>query len=538
MSNDDHDNQGSKSTPPSRVNHFDKLLATWPQTQPPGGFDQLATKISNRIERGDDGMTFSELSDEKIVASPIGQTPEDGHNSRAFRESDETQMSSEDSSMTTSSDQRQRDRQSLKDLAKLATASNAQLPSTHDLSADDSGMVDLKTVAQLTGLLGADVAKPVTPYAAPPSSGSLAFVRTASVPPAPSTQPLINSRNVASAAAFAPTVPVEAVQPAPVSHTPTLISTRAAELVAPAIAAAAPAVQIAAPIAEPIAYSVVDTSEIQEVRSSKKGVVIVLAALVASAAIAAGGVVFVSKMHKSAPIAQRAPIVETTPVVNTIQAAPAPVAPVVETAPVAAAAAADDLTFAPADPNAALDPASLPLANAKGAKVASAHHAVAAKIPAKAAPIAAVAEAPKAEVKAAEPAPAPEPPKVAAAPAKKGEKGDLTDAMRTAAGPIEAHAAVVESGPAFAAGTVPQKPSQGALTSALGAVLPAARSCLSPDDAVAKATIVFSSVGKVDSVSVHGGPAGKGECIKGALQKAKIQPFMDANYTANITVRP
>ena len=533
----------SHSAPPSRANHFDKLLATWPETEPKGGFDQLATKISNRIARGDDGMTFSELSDEKIVASPIGQTPEDGHNSRAFRASDETQNSSEESSMATSSDQRQRDRQSLKDLAKLATASNAQLPSTHDLSADDSGMVDLKTVAKLSGMLGGDTAKPVTPFAPPPSSGSLAFVRTESVPPAPSTQPLIQqnfaAQNIANAAAFAPTVPVEAVAPVqPVSQTPTLLSKAAPTLAAPI--AAAPAVQIAQPVAAPITleahdvHSVVDTSEIHEVRSSKKGVVIVLAALVASAAIAAGGVVFVGKMHKNAPVAIKAPVVETTPIVNTIQAAPA-AAPVIETTP-APVAAAEDITFAPADPNAALDPSSLPTAGAKGAKVAA--HAVAAKIPAKAAPVAAVAEAPKAEVKAPEPPPAPEPPKVAAAPAKKGEKGDLTDAMRTAAGPIETKAAVVESGPAFAAGTVPQKPSQGALTSSLGSVLPSARSCLSPDDAVAKATIVFSSVGKVDSVSVHGGPAGKGECIKSALLKAKIQPFMDANYTANITVRP
>lgn len=445
--------------------------------------------------------------------------------------------------MTTSSDQRQRDRQSLKDLAKLATSSNAQLPSTNDLSADDSGMVDLKTVARLSGMLGGDVAKPVAPFAPPPSSGSLAFVRTESVPPAPATQPLVATPAPASVQNFAQSIVANAP---PVNHTPTLISQQSpAQHAAIAYAATVPQaayvapIAPAAPIAAPIAIEqetiTVDASEVEEIRSSKKGVVIVLASLVAAAALAAGGALVVNKIHRApVAVAQKAPVVETTPVVNAVKA------PVVETAPIAAAAApeppaAEDLTFAPADPNPALDLSSLPVANAKGAKTAPAK--VAAK-PAKA-EIAKAAEPkpePKIEAKPAEPPPAPEPPKVA----KASGKGDsLTDAMRTAAGPIEtSKAAVVESGPAFAAGSVPQKPSQGALTSALGAVLPSARSCLSPDDAVAKATIVFNSVGKVDSVSVHGGPAGKGECIKTALLKAKIQPFMDPTYTANITVRP
>lgn len=529
-------------------NHFDKLLLEWPNPRPHGGWDQLAAKISDRIERGENGTTFSELSDEKIVASPIGQNRDRGHNSQAFRVDGDTESALEESPMTTSSDQRQRDRQSLKDLAKLATSSNAQLPSTHDLSADDSGMVDLKTVAQLTGMLGGDVAKPVAPFAPPPSSSSLAFVRTESVPPAPSTQPLAATPAPASVQNFAQSIVASAP---PINHTPTLISQQSPEQHAaiayaatvPQPAYTAPAAPVTASSIAPIAIApaehetiTLDASEVEEIRSSKKGIVIVLASLVAAAALAAGGAIFVSKIHH-APVAQKAPVVETTPVVNAVQA------PVVETAPVAAAAivpaapAADDLTFAPADPNPALDLSSLPVANAKGAKTAPvAAKAITAK-PAKAE----IAKAepkpePKVDVKPAEPPPAPEPPKVAKA---SGKPDSLTDAMRTAAGPIEASkAASTESGPAFAAGTVPQKPSQGALTSALGAVLPSARSCLSPDDAVAKATIVFNSVGKVDTVSVHGGPAGKGECIKTALLKAKIQPFMDPNYTANITVRP
>ena len=96
-----------------------------------------------------------------------------------------------------------------------------------------------------------------------------------------------------------------------------------------------------------------------------------------------------------------------------------------------------------------------------------------------------------------------------------------------------------KKGPDFAPGSVPQKPSQGALTGALGAVLPGARACLGPDDPVSRATVVFSSNGSVQSVAVSGGAAGKPSegCIKSALGKAKLQPFAESTYTTTVTVR-
>lgn len=105
--------------------------------------------------------------------------------------------------------------------------------------------------------------------------------------------------------------------------------------------------------------------------------------------------------------------------------------------------------------------------------------------------------------------------------------------------PIQATPAAGNTGPQFAAGTVPQKPSQGAVTGAIGAVLPGARACLGPDDPVSRAAITFTSTGTVQSVSVSGGAAGKPAegCIKGALGKAKVAPFAEPTYTANITVR-
>ena len=48
----------------------------------------------------------------------------------------------------------------------------------------------------------------------------------------------------------------------------------------------------------------------------------------------------------------------------------------------------------------------------------------------------------------------------------------------------------------------------GAVTGALGAVLPQARGCLGPDDPISRAAIVFGSNGTVQSVSVTGAAAG------------------------------
>jgi hypothetical protein len=77
------------------------------------------------------------------------------------------------------------------------------------------------------------------------------------------------------------------------------------------------------------------------------------------------------------------------------------------------------------------------------------------------------------------------------------------------------------------------------VTGALGAVLPAARACLGPDDPISRAVVVFGSSGVVQSVSVSGGAAGKPAeaCIKGALMKAKVAPFAEATYSAPVTIR-
>jgi hypothetical protein len=89
-------------------------------------------------------------------------------------------------------------------------------------------------------------------------------------------------------------------------------------------------------------------------------------------------------------------------------------------------------------------------------------------------------------------------------------------------------------------GTVPLKPSLGAIQGALGTALPAARACLGPDDPISRATVTFRSDGAVASVSVSGGAAGTPaeECIRSALMRARVAPFAQPTFTAPATVRP
>jgi hypothetical protein len=54
------------------------------------------------------------------------------------------------------------------------------------------------------------------------------------------------------------------------------------------------------------------------------------------------------------------------------------------------------------------------------------------------------------------------------------------------------------------------------------------------------ATVVFSSDGKVQSVTVSGPARGTGSeaCIKNALSQARVQPFARDAFSVNVPVRP
>jgi hypothetical protein len=93
--------------------------------------------------------------------------------------------------------------------------------------------------------------------------------------------------------------------------------------------------------------------------------------------------------------------------------------------------------------------------------------------------------------------------------------------------------------PDQAAGSVPLRPSLGAINGAIGTAMPAARACLEADAPVSHASVTFSSDGSVSNVSISGWAAGKPAeaCIRAALSKARVPPFAQPMYTVPATIR-
>lgn len=501
---------------------LDAVLREWPDAEKSAmDWEQMAQRIDERVAQprpSDAGATATYVADEKLLAEPLGQIEGEGHNSAAAVKTVETR-GNKGETMTMPVD-RERDRRSLQDLAKLAGAGGALTPpppsvsssqrgiaapssAPHSVSGvqraaeakkDDSGIVDLAMAAQSDP--NAAVRAQTTPLASDglfddePASMRLPMSAPLSGSPAP---------GPVSQQLQQPVPSIPPVSVAPVSAAPASV----------------------APHTQPSAV----TSSAQQVAPVKKrsGAVIALVfgGLVAASAVAAGGLFFVKdRAAKSA--AAEAALHDTKP-------APVVAAAPPETKPVEAANAT------PA-PEPTLDPNALPTAT-PDTKVAAAPK------------VAAKGGAPAPIAKAEKPAPAAKPEEAAKLSAKDlpttaaGPEGDLGKAMGAAVGGdgkvAQATPAAGNNGPQFAAGTVPQKPSQGAVTGAIGAVLPGARACLGPDDPVSRAAITFTSAGAVQNVNVSGGAAGKPAeaCIKSALGKAKIAPFAEPTYTANITVR-
>lgn len=480
---------------------LDAVLRDWPEAEKTEEeWDEQARSVVERLRRGERGATSASIPDENLFAVPVGQSDEPGHNSRAAGGSGLThpqldEKLREEKPMTMSAD-RERDRRSLQDLAKMAhgltppPSSVAPTPSgvhrAAEAKEDDSGIVDLAAASQTDPQ--ASVRAQSTPLA---SQGLFDdeqhAAAPASLPPSASQPPMTAPLGVVAQ-------PVPSIPPMPASVPPASMPEYA--LAAAAAPESLPSSQVPA-----------------EKKRSGAVVALVTAGIVALGAAAAGGFLYM-KSHA----------VQAEPVaMNTVAPAPAePVAVAVAEATTPAPAEAEPAP-APEDEG-AMDPAALPTAAPQG----KATHA------------------PRAAAKvAAKPAAKPEGPAkmtekdLAAAPA--GPAGDLGAAMKKEVGDdsaSKATPAAATNGKA-AAGNVPQKPSQGAVTGAIGAVLPGARACLGPDDPISRASIVFTSGGSVESVRVSGAAAGKPAeaCIKGALTKAKVQPFAEPTYTANVTIR-
>lgn len=116
------------------------------------------------------------------------------------------------------------------------------------------------------------------------------------------------------------------------------------------------------------------------------------------------------------------------------------------------------------------------------------------------------------------------------------EHGDLGNAMRGAVGASDAVPVATTDEPTGRSASQ-LRPSPGAVVGALGAVMPSARACLGPDDSIRNGLVVFKSDGSVARVELHGAKP-EDDCVRLALAKAKVAPFVDDTFSTRVTVRP
>lgn len=550
---------------------LDEVLGAWPD----GGkteaeWDACARDVVRATLSAEGGISTTDASDDeaisKLLSPPLGQTDAERHNSAipasgrapSGPASSAPDQLREGKPMTTAD--RERDRRSLQELARLAQLTPAPAsvaPSgSHRASAarsdDDSGLVDLAAAslvdpqaavrAQSTPLASAGLFDDVVPEAPvsyrpvtqpPPSRGPASFAPASGVPAAPSVPSLVPGA-LASAPSIAPSQPPVARPSVPGA----LLSQPA--LASQPVPTLAPAAAPLAPVSAPRVPALATASYAALVLPKKPSKRLVALGVIGALALAAGGVFAVRAAQNGSNQAVAASSIEAPKRLKDEDIPlPEPTAENVA-AQNGATAVATEIDEPAADEGTALDPNALPEAQTTTA----AHHGTKA---ATAASKGAVAQTASKTTTA----------KSAAATAKNDEAGKLTerdlppssgvvgalgDEMRKAVGDKgnDPSPAAGATGPQFAAGTVPQKPSQGAVTSAIGTVLPSARGCLGPDDPISRAAVVFGSAGTVQSVRVSGGAAGKPAeaCIQSALGKAKLAPFAEPTYTANITVRP
>ncbi|AKV01239.1 hypothetical protein AKJ09_07902 [Labilithrix luteola] len=118
------------------------------------------------------------------------------------------------------------------------------------------------------------------------------------------------------------------------------------------------------------------------------------------------------------------------------------------------------------------------------------------------------------------------------APTNSPAADSLEDAMRAAVN-VRKESPTEET----AAHAGPGRPSLGATTVALRAVLPAASACLEPGDTARSGRVVFASDGSVVRVELAGSTP-EDNCIRAALSNAKVPPFREDSFAARVTVRP
>jgi hypothetical protein len=465
----------------------------------------VANVSSGLIDQDAKFLLAPSLSESNNTVSE-GTQPQDRH---APKTETAPVTEQEDKRMTAS-------RRSFKDLAKLATTQTGAPPSSvapgpiSSADREDSGVIDLQASLSVRSPESIPSASSSAPYSMPAPANSF--------PPAPmsSPAPLSMPAPIGMAPMAPPSAPASvAPQSAPVSSTAgNLWASSPAIPAAPSVPSNVNMMVAAAPQAyvAPQAQAQAIVTE----ASSKRGSGKVIAAALGIAAMAAGAFFVVKSSREQtpspAPVAFNVPSGAAPKTGSQGTESPTNPATAVETPESAMGVGPETL---------AVKGAQRPIVNTGGGR------------PVAAAPVDNRLPAPAEKVE--QPVAKVEVKKVTG-----GPSGALGDEMRKAAGASDTEVVVAKpEGPQFAAGSVPQKPSQGAVTSALSSALPSARACASADDDVSRATVVFTSAGSVQSVSVSGGAAGKpaAECMKSALMRAKVAPFAESTFTTSVTIR-
>jgi hypothetical protein len=88
-------------------------------------------------------------------------------------------------------------------------------------------------------------------------------------------------------------------------------------------------------------------------------------------------------------------------------------------------------------------------------------------------------------------------------------------------------------------GVAPAYPSLGAINSAMLRVIREAQACVEGDLPISHASVRFNSTGVVEAVTVTGWAAGKPAeaCVRSALMKARVAPFIRPSYVVPVTIR-
>lgn len=459
---------GGGGTGDRRRVRIDEALSGWPAPERTSlEWDESAEAVMARLEGLEEAgarTADDSVSDEALLAPPLPAGPEEVQSSAPLAKGP---ARAEASMNTTSS--RQRDRASLKELAKMAG-------DTMPPSAQPAGRTS----------------RPSYPHPARGSGSFDAKEPTPAPQPAAEREREENSGIINLAALAAEEKPAES---APVSG---------------GVTAAAPSAAKAGTATAP--------------KTGKGSRLYVFGAIVAAAAVAAG--VFVGMRRPATELA--APVAA---VPAPVQPAPGPVATTQSGVAVAPIAAADK----------GVDPSMLPKAEPNAASGGASPSAPAIPRPVAAAAVAAAAPA-------APTAATPDPKLIAVVPtatAPAGNDKSLEALMQQAAGvtsapPTPAATATPDDATQPAPGSVPLRPSTGAVRGALGAVTAGARACLDPDDPISHAMVTFQSDGSVQNVTVSGGAAGKPAeaCIRTALSRARIPAFASPTFSAPVTIRP